>query len=103
MPSSLTSRTRDERPAQPAHWDRLKPIVAEIDPLIPVIINGDVFLSKHIAKARDETGVSSVMIARGAMINPSIFDVKGGLVPQKEAVVRYMRHVTDAVGLRSSL
>ncbi|KAJ9068637.1 tRNA-dihydrouridine synthase 2, variant 2 [Entomophthora muscae] len=88
-------RTREERPSQPAHWDRLTPIVAEIDPLIPIIINGDVFLPKHISKARAATGVSSVMIARGAMINPCIFDTKGEPATQREAVIRYMRHAIN--------
>ncbi|KAJ1971901.1 tRNA-dihydrouridine synthase 2 [Dimargaris xerosporica] len=69
-------RTRDERPVQPAHWDRLKPIVDAVT-TIPVIVNGDVFRFEDIARAKEITGASSVMIARGAQSNPSIFSAQG--------------------------
>ncbi|KAJ1982723.1 tRNA-dihydrouridine synthase 2 [Dimargaris verticillata] len=69
-------RTRDERPAQPAHWDRLKPIVDAVT-TIPVIVNGDVFRYEDIARAKEITGASSVMIARGAQSNPSVFCSQG--------------------------
>ncbi|KAJ1921285.1 tRNA-dihydrouridine synthase 2 [Tieghemiomyces parasiticus] len=69
-------RTRDERPRDPAHWDRLR-LVTDAIKSIPVIVNGDVFKHEDIAQAKEITGASSVMIARGAQENISIFDAAG--------------------------
>jgi len=66
-------RTTPERPRDPGHWDRLKEIT-ELNPIgIPIIGNGDAFFHEDIARMKQQTGVSSVMIARGACSNPSIF------------------------------
>ncbi|KAI9297295.1 FMN-linked oxidoreductase [Neoconidiobolus thromboides FSU 785] len=86
-------RTRDERPAQPAHWEELKYIVDQVKS-IPIIANGDLFRPEDIVKVKEQTGVSSVMIARGAMKNPSIFS-KDGLVDFKQTVAKYIQHATD--------
>lgn len=69
----LTCRYIEERPAQPAHWDALKFIVDSHAINIPIIANGDVFEYGDIAKIRAATGVTSVMVARGAARNPSVF------------------------------
>lgn len=61
----------DERPRQPAHWDWLRPVVDALS--IPVIANGDVWRHEHIDEVKAATGVSSVMVARGALENPNIF------------------------------
>eukprot|EP01128_Nolandella_sp_AFSM9_P005997 TRINITY_DN300_c1_g1_i1.p1 TRINITY_DN300_c1_g1~~TRINITY_DN300_c1_g1_i1.p1 ORF type:complete len:477 (-),score=109.31 TRINITY_DN300_c1_g1_i1:64-1359(-) len=71
---AVTIHTRyvPERPQHPAHWDLLKELIG-LNPInIPIIANGDIFRYSDIQKCRDETGVSSVMIARAASHNPSL-------------------------------
>lgn len=41
---------------------------------IPVILNGDIFEKSDIIKAKEITGYKSIMIARGALKNISIFN-----------------------------
>lgn len=86
-------RTRAERPANPAHWDRLVRITKEITS-IPIIANGDIFEPEHVDSILKRTGASSVMIARGAIINPSIFS-RDKLLPQSQAVKKYLQYCVD--------
>lgn len=60
-----------ERPREPSHWDVLSRIAESIK--IPLIANGDVFNGESLKKMKEIPGVSSVMVARGAQYNPSIF------------------------------
>ncbi|CAG8477677.1 11303_t:CDS:10 [Diversispora eburnea] len=74
-------RTRDERPKDPGHWDIFKDIVENTS--IPIIANGDVFQRSDIDKLKEMSNVSSIMIARAAQINVSIFR-KEGMLPLEE-------------------
>ncbi|KAJ1727667.1 tRNA-dihydrouridine synthase 2, partial [Coemansia biformis] len=82
-------RTRSMRPREKAMWGRLNGIVRELAPL-PVILNGDVFEYADVQRAKEATGATSVMTARAAAANPSIFRAEGALTVI-EAVVAYMR------------
>ncbi|RKP35634.1 hypothetical protein BJ085DRAFT_40301 [Dimargaris cristalligena] len=73
-------RTRDQRPRDPAHWDKLK-LVTNTVQSIPIIANGDVFKYADISKIKEAGNVSSVMIARGAQSDPSIFSKDGPVSP----------------------
>lgn len=64
-------RTPAERPRHPAHYEWLPEIVRMSS--IPVIANGDVFTPADIERVRMLTRASSVMVARGAQWNASIF------------------------------
>lgn len=68
---AVHGRTRDERDQHPADWSQIKAIKAALK--IPVILNGDVFSFADFERARQETGVDGVMVARGALANCSIF------------------------------
>eukprot|EP00667_Euglena_gracilis_P012169 EG_transcript_12469 len=58
----------------PADYARLKRILAEVgDVKVPIILSGDVMDRFQAEAAREATGASSVMIARGAMWNASAF------------------------------
>ncbi|KAJ2809315.1 tRNA-dihydrouridine synthase 2 [Coemansia guatemalensis] len=83
-------RTRDMRPREKAMWHRLNSIVDEVAPL-PVILNGDVFSYEDVQRARDSTGATSVMTARGAIENPSIFRAEGPL-PVIDVAVEYVKY-----------
>ncbi|GAV64653.1 Dus domain-containing protein [Cephalotus follicularis] len=64
-----------DRPRDPAKWNEIADIVASLS--IPVIANGDVFEYNDIQRIKIATGSSSIMVARGALWNASIFSPEG--------------------------
>lgn len=72
---ALHARYIPQRPREPAHWDKLREVVDAVrgDVGIPLIANGDVFRHDDFDLLRQETGCSSIMVARGAIANPAIF------------------------------
>jgi tRNA-dihydrouridine synthase 2 len=72
---AIHARTKEESPSDkfPCHWDRVKQVIEQGNFSVPIIANGDVFTHEAIHEAREQTGASSIMIARGASRNPSIF------------------------------
>lgn len=74
-------RTPNERPRDPAHYELLRDIVNMCP--FPVIANGDILQRADIEAVKRETGAASVMLARAAQWNPSIFRAKGLLDPRR--------------------
>lgn len=75
-------------------------IAAVADALsIPVIANGGVFDAESAAALRRGTGCSRIMVARGAIGNPWIFEqIQGALPPAHEAVCAEVdRHIREMV------
>eukprot|EP00249_Psilotum_nudum_P015607 c25424_g1_i1 orf=352-1401(-) len=66
-----------DRPKDPAQWEAIADVVSVLS--IPVIANGDVFEYSDFQRMKDATGASSVMVARGACWNASIFRPEGKL------------------------
>ncbi|XP_030496992.2 uncharacterized protein LOC115712773 [Cannabis sativa] len=60
-----------DRPRDPAKWDEIADVVSSVS--IPIIANGDVFEYDDFQRIKTVTGASSVMVARGAIWNASIF------------------------------
>lgn len=89
---AIHARTRDMRKEVPAIWERVKMICDE-NISVPIIHNGDVFARSDIQKCKDETGASSVMIARGALYNVSIFDEEEYRV--EDVVTEYLKACVD--------
>ncbi|XP_035192996.1 tRNA-dihydrouridine(20) synthase [NAD(P)+]-like [Oxyura jamaicensis] len=100
---AVHGRKKEERPQHPVHCDVIKAISEAVS--IPVIANGGShdFIKEYmdIETFRKATDASSVMIARAAMWNPSIFR-KEGPFPLKEVMqdyikyaVRYDNHYTN--------
>jgi len=81
-------RLTAERPRDPAHWEELAIITSEVK-TIPIIANGDIFTRENIKQIKEKTGVSSVMLARGAQDNVSIFR-KEGLLAINEVAINYL-------------
>jgi len=69
---TLHPRTRTQGYSGRADWNRITRLV-ETSP-IPVIGNGDLFAPEDVLRMMEETGCRAVMIARGAIGNPWIFD-----------------------------
>lgn len=70
---TIHCRTPDERPQHPAQHARLRDVISSISPIIPVIINGDIWTRAEGAAAMCFTGASGFMMARAAQWNPSCF------------------------------
>jgi len=88
---AIHARRREERPRDPAHWDEVTSIVAS-GLSIPTILSGDVWTHSDFDRCRQETGVSSVMAARGATRNLSIFRTEG-TVPLNDVLKEYCKKV----------
>lgn len=92
---AVHGRTRDQRDQHPADWSAIAQIKAALQ--IPLVLNGDVFCFEDFERARRETGADSVMTARGALANASIFG------PQAvDTVTVARRYVDKAVQLRNN-
>ena len=68
----IHGRTREQMYEPYANWSYIKAVKDSVS--IPVIGNGDIFCAKDAIRMIEETGVDSLMIGRGAMGNPFIFD-----------------------------
>ncbi|XP_021112478.1 tRNA-dihydrouridine(20) synthase [NAD(P)+]-like isoform X4 [Heterocephalus glaber] len=93
---AVHGRKHEERPQHPVHCEVIKAIAGTLS--IPVIANGGSHdhIQQHldIENFRQATGASSVMVARAAMWNPSIF-LKDGLRPLEEVMQKYIRYAVQ--------
>ncbi|XP_020740609.2 tRNA-dihydrouridine(20) synthase [NAD(P)+]-like isoform X1 [Odocoileus virginianus] len=93
---AVHGRKREERPQHPVSCEAIKAIAETLS--IPVIANG----GSHdhiqgyldIEDFRRATAASSVMVARAAMWNPSIF-LKEGPRPLEEVMQKYIRYAVQ--------
>eukprot|EP00008_Paramoeba_atlantica_P010614 CAMPEP_0201475666 /NCGR_PEP_ID=MMETSP0151_2-20130828/1044_1 /ASSEMBLY_ACC=CAM_ASM_000257 /TAXON_ID=200890 /ORGANISM="Paramoeba atlantica, Strain 621/1 / CCAP 1560/9" /LENGTH=333 /DNA_ID=CAMNT_0047855817 /DNA_START=54 /DNA_END=1055 /DNA_ORIENTATION=- len=85
---TVHGRRQEERPRHPVRYDEIKEVV-ESGLSIPIVHNGDIFEYADIQKTRERTGVSSVMIARGAMWDASIFQPES--LPKREVMREYVK------------
>lgn len=86
---ALHPRTRAQGYSGRADWDRITRLVRESP--IPVIGNGDLFQPRDVRAMLEQTGCAAVMVARGAIGNPWIFQrtreylERGSVPPPPEA------------------
>jgi nifR3 family TIM-barrel protein len=71
---TVHARTRCQKYKGDARWEWLKKLKNTPGLEIPIIGNGDVTSPEDAKRMFDETGVDGVMIGRGAIGNPWIFD-----------------------------
>ncbi|CAN0330889.1 unnamed protein product [Ectocarpus sp. 12 AP-2014] len=86
---SVHVRKVGDTPASKARWEELRPVVDAVN--IPVIANGDVYTRADMAGIKALSGCSSVMLARPALLNCSIFKPDGHVLPLKEVIQQYLR------------
>lgn len=85
------------RSSEPALTHRLREIVERVNSMrggdkpLPVVANGDCFSVLDLDKFRELTGVTRVMIARGAESNVSCFRKDGLLNPMQDIMPRYIK------------
>lgn len=88
---AVHGRRRNDRPRWWAQWDQVALLRQQLGPELPLLPNGDIFLPEHVRGAREATGCDSLMLARGAMWNASLFCApEAELRPQREVVARYV-------------
>ncbi len=88
---AVHARTREQAYAGRADWDAIAAVKASV--AIPVIGNGDVQRVEDIQRLRDHTGCDGVMIGRGAIGNPWIFQRRDRRqLPPGEIVATVRRH-----------
>ena len=63
-----------------AYWEWIRKVKEAVK--IPVVLNGNVLTAHDVKKAFEETGADGVMIARGAIGNPWIFEDAKQLLTQ---------------------
>ncbi|KAL1338559.1 hypothetical protein AAHE18_10G219800 [Arachis hypogaea] len=85
---AVHGRKVPDRPRDPAKWSEIADIVSALS--IPVIANGDVFEYNDIQRIKSATGAASVMVARGALWNASVFLPEGEL-PYEDVKREYLR------------
>ncbi|CAM9459898.1 unnamed protein product [Ectocarpus sp. 4 AP-2014] len=86
---SVHVRKVGDTPASKARWEELRPVVDAVN--IPVIANGDMYTRADMAGIKTLSGCSSVMLARPALLNCSIFKPDGHVLPLKEVIQQYLR------------
>ncbi|MBW2975246.1 tRNA-dihydrouridine synthase family protein [Candidatus Woesearchaeota archaeon] len=69
---AVHGRARTVNYQHPVDYSIIKKVKEAVD--VPVIGNGDIFSGEDAKRMFDSTGCDSVMIARGAMGNPFVFD-----------------------------
>ncbi|MCF8240390.1 MAG: tRNA dihydrouridine synthase DusB [Melioribacteraceae bacterium] len=74
----IHGRTKVDRYSTAANWNWIKKVKDSVD--IPIVANGSVFSAEDAIKLKNETGCESVMVARGALGNPYIFNRYNSLV-----------------------
>ena len=109
---TVHGRTRDQFYEGTADWDVISEVKNAVS--IPVIGNGDVRSGEDAIRMMEETGCDGVMIARGALGNPWIFqeacalwrgdgeftassDYEGFISPTDEERIRQLLHHLDLV------
>lgn len=92
---AIHGRTKDERPQHKPHPEVVKAVAEAID--IPVICNGgsrEIDRFTDISKFKELCGASSIMIARAAEWNVSIFRPQG-LLPIMDVIKKYLIVAVD--------
>ena len=79
---AVHARTRKQMYSGPARWNYLKEIRQRGLEHIPLIGNGDALKPESVLKMFEETGVDAVMIGRGAIGNPWIFQRTKAFIEQ---------------------
>ena len=92
-------RTREQQYAPSADWSHIANVKRAVS--VPVIGNGDIFEPRDATKMLRETGCDGVMIGRGALGNPWIFENTINLfegreerkIPQNEVIDVALSHL----------
>lgn len=98
----IHGRLKTDRYIDAADWSRITRAVNSVS--IPVHGNGDATDSESIQKMLDETGCAGVMIGRGALNNPWIFDEFANNTPRRtpRQFSEWLRGYADLMAARGA-
>ncbi|MCB0352629.1 MAG: tRNA-dihydrouridine synthase family protein [Bdellovibrionales bacterium] len=93
---AIHGRTKEQRYSKAADWEAIQQVVESLE--IPVVGNGDILTPGEAQYHREFHGVTSLMLARGALIKPWLFtEIREGkcfdLTPERR-IEHYFRFVT---------
>ena len=88
---TVHGRSAQERYSSAANWAMIKEVVERVDSRIPVVGNGDVLTFDGGIRRIETAGVDSVMVGRGALETPWVFDEGGWEPDTMERVEVYRR------------
>ncbi|MFH1404510.1 MAG: tRNA dihydrouridine synthase DusB [Patescibacteria group bacterium] len=69
---TVHGRTKTQGYSGKADWDVIRQVKESVS--IPVLVNGNIFSAQDAVRALEQTGCEGVMIARGALGNPWVFE-----------------------------
>ncbi len=75
---TVHARYKKDRYDQESKWEQLAKVKEAIS--IPIVGNGSIFCAPDAIRMKEETGVDSVMVARGALGNPFLFSRYNSIV-----------------------
>ena len=91
---TIHGRARTVNYKQPVDYEIIKKVKKAVN--IPVIGNGDIFDGKSAKTMYEKTGCNSIMIARGAIGNPEIFNEINYYLKKKSTLtslkIRYLKN-----------
>jgi nifR3 family TIM-barrel protein len=95
---TIHARTRAQGYKGEANWDWIREVKQAVN--IPIIGNGDVTKPEHVRDMFDVTGCDAVMIGRGAVNNPWIFQqakeyMTTGILPTEPVLSEKVRTLID--------
>lgn len=77
---TVHARYKKDKYDQEAKWEQLARVKETVS--IPVVGNGSIFSAADAVKMKEQTGVDSVMVARGALGNPFMFSRYNSIVDE---------------------
>ena len=94
-------RTREQQYTPYADWTQIARVKEAVN--IPVIGNGDIFEAQDALKMMNETGCDGVMVGRGSLGNPWIFENIINLLEEREERIISQNEVIDVALAHLSL
>ena len=102
---AVHGRTKEQAYQGLANWDAIAEVVESTR--LPVIGNGDVRTASDIAHMKSHTGCAAVMIGRGAIGHPWVFQGRDrdeiAFSEKAELILRHFELLLDFYGVRLSL
>jgi tRNA-dihydrouridine synthase B len=92
---TIHPRTAAEETRVPARWYSIKSFLDTGLIKIPILGSGDLFSPLDVHKYLTSTGASGVILARGAIHNPGIFQLKSKMLDRSQPLIDMQENDDD--------